>query len=147
MVFNCMRHSILQMNGLDPYKMNKQDVDNTLKDILDESAAKFDFQQDTKPHTNHLLVSYKYIHDNGTVCGEQKVDTGTVEAYTNVAPGDNVFDALGNGGADGKVSVKWEKVKQKELKDLVAVAESCKKVLSPQLNCAKDLYVKVCVQD
>ena len=134
------------MNGLDAYKMNDVDSESTLDDLLEEAMEKFKYEGDTKAHKNKLLCKYLYYYDNGELGSTERKDsdvlTSEKELGTSASSAHNMLDDKAPG-----VEVKFEKPEHKELKELLSVAESAKKVLLVQLNVAKDLQLKVKCQD
>ena len=134
------------MNGLDAYKMSDADSENTLKDLLEEAMDKFKYEGDAKVHKNKLLCKYLYYYDNGELGSTEKKEsdflTSEKELGTSASSVHNMLEDKAPG-----VEVKFEKPEHKELKELLSVAESAKKVLLGQLNAAKDLQLKVKYQD
>lgn len=136
----------MALNGLDAYKMTDADSESTLKDLLEESMEKFEHEGDIKAHKNKLLCKYLYYYDNGELGSTERKDSDVLTSAKELGGSASSIHNLLDDTAAG-VEVKFEKPEHKELKELLSVAESAKKVLLVQLNAAKDLQLKVKYQD
>lgn len=134
------------MNGLDAYKMSDADSESTLADLLEEAREKFKYEADNKVHKNKLLCKYLYYYDNGEFGSVERKDSDVLSSERDLGSAPGSAHTMLEDKASG-VEVKFEKPEHKELKELLSVAESAKKVLLVQLNVAKDLQLKVKYQD
>lgn len=128
------------MNGLDAYRMAADVAEATLADLLKLSEDQFGHSRAIQEHPNALLKKYYYVFGAG-----ENVETAQVEQH-NLSSGSDI--AKGSSSAQNMIQdigvvVKLECPEQKILKELVQMAESCKKVLVPLHNSASDLLPKV----
>ena len=141
-VFLC-RHNILALHGLDAYKMAEEDCKTTLEDILLENAEKYKYTPEIASPKNKLLCKYLYFHDRGEEEMEKTVDSRVLNSEHDLGASSSSAQNMILEASKPKVEIKFEKEGQKTLKELIAVAETCKKTLQPLYNVAQDLVYKV----
>lgn len=137
----------MSLHGLDAYKMTKEAAQETLRDILEDNAEKYQYQPAVQEHKNLLLKKYLYFHDKGEEEKEGQVEDSVLESSQNLGNSSSSAQEMLGDQTRVKVQIKFEKEEQKKLKELMGVAETCKKVLQPQLNVAQDLVHKITYQE
>ena len=126
--------------------MQDDQVEATLKDLINESVTKFGHERKTVKHpSNPLLHRYMYIFDEGSKATEEDAETLTLGGSTNLSNRASL-GAICTGPSEN-IEIKYERASDKTMKELLTCAESCKKVLTPQYNVCRDLVAKVQVNE
>ena len=133
------------MNGLDPHHLSALGQKSTLDDLLQMSVKQYNFTPAVQEHANPLLVKYLYYFDEGVNEMDSREECQELKSSKDLGSSSSSALALGD-MPPTKITVKFEKLEQKELKDLHQVAVSCKKVLTPLLNSGSDLLYKIKVE-